>query len=70
VQISVDGQWVSITANGSRPDVGAAFPGVGDLHGFSWSGTMGPGPHAVCVYAIDADLPWRNVPLGCRSVTT
>jgi hypothetical protein len=70
VQISVDGQWVSITANGSRPDVGAAFPGVGDRHGFSWSGTMGPGPHAVCVYAIDADLPWRNVPLGCRNVTT
>jgi hypothetical protein len=58
-----------VTANGSRPDVGAALPGIGAGHGFSWSTTVAPGEHRVCLYAIDADLPWRNTLLGCRGVT-
>ncbi|HEY0508070.1 MAG TPA: zinc-dependent metalloprotease family protein, partial [Blastococcus sp.] len=71
VHVYVDGQGMPVvTANGSRPDVGAAFPGVGDGHGFSWSTTVAPGEHRVCLYAIDADLPWRNTPRGCRTIAT
>ncbi|TFV87801.1 hypothetical protein [Blastococcus sp. CT_GayMR16] len=69
VHLYVDGQGTAVTANGSRPDVGAAF-GVGSSHGFSWSGTVAPGAHTVCAYAIDLDQAWRNVPLGCRSIAT
>jgi hypothetical protein len=68
VHLYVDGQGTALTANGSRPDVGAAFPGAGDDHGFSWSGTLSAGRHTVCLYAIDPDMPWRNTPLGCRAV--
>lgn len=69
VHVYVDGQGTAISANGSRPDVGAYF-GVGASHGFIWSGTVAPGRHTVCVYAIDADLPWRNAALGCRAIDT
>jgi hypothetical protein len=68
VHVYVDGQGTAVTANGSRPDVGAVFPGVGSSHGFSWSGTVAPGRHTVCVYAIDLDQSWRNTPLGCRAL--
>ncbi|MGY2003821.1 reprolysin-like metallopeptidase, partial [Blastococcus sp. SYSU DS1024] len=70
VHVYVDGRLTAITAEASRPDVGAAFPGVGDNRGFSWSGTVAPGAHTVCVYAIDVDVSSRNTPLGCRSITT
>jgi hypothetical protein len=70
VHVYVDGGGVPLTANGSRPDVGAAFAGVGNLHGFSWSGTVAPGAHTVCVYAIDVIVPSFNTPLGCRSIAT
>ena len=70
VQVDVDGQRTPVTADQSRPDVGAAFPGVGDGHGFTASTTVTPGGHHVCLYAVDVDVPDRNTALGCRTVTT
>jgi putative cell wall-binding protein/GH25 family lysozyme M1 (1,4-beta-N-acetylmuramidase) len=58
----------TITANASRPDVGAAYAGVGNNHGFvaqqAWSGY---GQYGACVTAIA--LPGDragNASLGCR----
>ncbi|WP_299952310.1 reprolysin-like metallopeptidase [uncultured Modestobacter sp.] len=70
VHVYVDGRGASLSASGTRTDVGRAFPGVGDAHGFSFSRTVAPGPHRVCVFAIDVDLPSGNTSLGCRSITT
>jgi hypothetical protein len=69
VHVYVDGRWgAAVTADGDRPDVGAAFPGAGNAHGWSWSATVAPGEHSVCVYAIDVQDAARNTPLGCRKV--
>jgi hypothetical protein len=71
VHLYVDGRWAgAVIADGSRPDVGQVFPGVGSAHGFSYSMTVAPGAHTGCAYAIDVDVPGRNSPLGCRSITT
>jgi hypothetical protein len=68
--VYVDGQYGGqVLANGSRPDVGAAFPGAGDAHGWSYSADASPGVHTVCPFAIDVEIPTRNTPLGCRQVT-
>ena len=69
VHVYVDGRGVALTADRSRPDVDAAFPGAGSAHGFSLARTAATGVHRVCVYAIDVDDQSRNTPLGCRSVT-
>ncbi|HVS58326.1 MAG TPA: hypothetical protein VHD60_01155 [Candidatus Saccharimonadales bacterium] len=60
VDIYVNGSpWRRITANGSRPDVGAANPGVGNNHGFSvaWDTSRYPltTTYTVKVYAIGID---------------
>jgi hypothetical protein len=52
-----------------RPDVGAAFPGDGNYHGFdSVISTNRTGSQQVCAYAINAG-PGNNVLLGCKTVT-
>ena len=68
VHVYVDGRGMALTADRSRPDVGRAFPGVGDAHGFSGSVQVSPGVHTVCVYALDVDQLSRNTPLGCRTI--
>lgn len=56
-------------ASASRPDVGAAFPGAGDNHGFEASFETGKrGSQPVCVYAINVG-GGSNVLLGCKTVT-
>jgi uncharacterized protein with LGFP repeats len=67
VQVDVDGSGAEVVANGSRPDVAAAFPGAGDRHGFSSTVRTTPGAHSVCLYAMDIELT-RRTALGCRSV--
>ncbi|WP_164479198.1 SpoIID/LytB domain-containing protein [Nakamurella antarctica] len=58
-----------VTADQRRADVGAAYPGVGDSHGFDvWLPTSGRGLHSVCVYAINIGFGTGNPSLGCRSV--
>jgi hypothetical protein len=67
VHMYVDGASQAFTANGSRPDVDAAF-GNGAAHGFTATMPAAPGSHQVCVYAIKPP-PGINVSLGCRTVT-
>ncbi|MGY1807091.1 zinc-dependent metalloprotease family protein [Blastococcus sp. SYSU D00669] len=69
VHVYVDGAGTALTANGSRPDVGAAFPHAGPAHGFTWSTTLAAGGHTVCAYAIDSQFSWLNTSLGCRQVS-
>jgi hypothetical protein len=68
IQVTVDSAVFTSSATTSRPDVGRAFPGVGDLHGFAFSTPLSPGPHRVCVFAIDTAAAGSAL-LGCRSVT-
>jgi hypothetical protein len=70
VHVYVDGRFDrATTANASRPDVGAAFDGWGDAHGYDvvlpdqWISD-----HDVCVYAINVGLGGENPLLGCRRV--
>ncbi|HWC47778.1 MAG TPA: CHAP domain-containing protein [Solirubrobacterales bacterium] len=56
-------------AGGERPDVGHAFPGVGNFHGFDFTfATSKVGKVPVCVYAINSG-PGMNVLIACRSVS-
>ena len=69
VRVTVDGVAVSTLAtSASRPDVGAAFPGRGDTHGFRAVVPAAPGPRTVCVSALNFGLG-TTTSLGCRTVT-
>ncbi|MCW2508131.1 MAG: hypothetical protein JWP68_1279 [Modestobacter sp.] len=70
VQVQVDGALTTATADGARADVGAAFPGVGDAHGFVATQTVAPGAHTVCLSVVDPDITSRSTALGCRSIST
>jgi YVTN family beta-propeller protein len=69
VHAYIDSVGVALTANSSRTDVAAVFPGYGDNHGFSASLTTTPGQHQVCFFAIDTTNAARHTDLGCRTVT-
>jgi hypothetical protein len=68
LHVYVDGNVTVIDADQIRADVGAAFPGAGDAHGFSESLAAGPGEHRVCVYAINTDPAGGYTALGCRMI--
>ena len=69
VHVYVDGRWGgAFTANASRPDVGGAYPGWGNLHGYRARVAAGPGRHQVCAYAINVGSGTTNPLLGCRDV--
>jgi hypothetical protein len=54
----------------SRPDVGAAFPGSGDVHGFNATITgLRPGVHTLWAYAINATGNGANLLLRTLQVT-
>ncbi|MGY4644148.1 hypothetical protein [Cellulomonas sp. URHB0016] len=68
VHVYVNGRWGgALTTSLVRTDVGRAYPGTGDLHGFTTSFVAGPGTHQVCLYAIDTDTR-QNTTVGCRSI--
>ena len=69
VHAYVDGRAVtSLVADGSRPDVEAAYPGWGAAHGYSATLTgLSGGSHQVCTYGINVGAG-RNASLGCRTV--
>jgi hypothetical protein len=71
VHVYVDGAFkATMIANGSRPDVAAAFPGVSANHGFAGAFAVGGGTHQVCAFAINnGPYGFKNSVLGCRSVT-
>jgi hypothetical protein len=59
----------SVTANGYRPDVGAAYPSVGNNHGFDTTVNIRAG-QSVCIVAINFSmLPPSpgDTQLGCKS---
>jgi hypothetical protein len=67
VRVTVGGVVVgSGSAGGSRPDVGAAFPAYGALHGYSVA-VPGSAGQQVCVTAVDVAVG-KDASLGCRSV--
>ncbi len=69
VHVYVDSTGVAITADKSRPDVNAAFPlFAAAQHGFSTTVTATPGPHRVCIYAINVTGTGSNRQLACVDV--
>lgn len=68
VQATVDGVPTAISANVSRSDVAAAFPGYGALHGFLSDIVVGPGAHTVCVVALNSGGGPAQTALGCNTV--
>jgi SpoIID/LytB domain protein len=68
VHVYVDGRGVAnVPADRARPDVGAAYPGAGDLHGFSVPLSLSAGRHQVCAFAINVGLG-SNKLLRCSSI--
>lgn len=67
VHAYVDGAFAtSFSANVGRADVGAAFPGYGDNHGFDAVVPItAPGRHVVCLYGINVG-PGGNSPVRCH----
>jgi hypothetical protein len=67
VVVSVDGRGFGTTADWSRPDLLATYPGYDPRKGFVWEASLSRGSHRVCVTAVNV---WQGVnsDLGCRSV--
>jgi hypothetical protein len=70
VRVSVDGRVSLLTADTSRPDVGRAYPGVGDDHGYEMTASVAPGTHTVCAYGTNVGTGTTNPTLGCRSIVS
>ena len=69
VKVRVDGVVVQTgTAGLDRPDVGAYYPVYGSAHGFQQVVYSAPGPHTVCVVAVNAGAGSQDTVLGCRSM--
>ncbi|WP_224363258.1 hypothetical protein [Hyalangium versicolor] len=68
VHLYVNGSYLTAaTANVYRPDVGAAYPGYGDSHGFHVRIDWPVGNGQVCVYAINTGPGDSNPLLGCKT---
>jgi hypothetical protein len=70
VHVYVDGVGVgSGRADRNRPDVAAAYPGMGPAHGFDVTVPAAPGVRQVCVYGINVGPSGNgNALLGCSTV--
>ena len=55
-------------ADGSRVDVGAAYPSFGDRHGYAVSVPAESGANVVCIYGINVGVGVNSL-IGCRVVT-
>lgn len=67
VHVYVGGSATALTADRSRPDVGAAYPPYGSAHGYQTNVPIPVGTSRVCIYAINT--AGANPLLGCRTVT-
>jgi hypothetical protein len=68
MHVYVNGRWGGqFTANAHRPDVGAAYPGFGDNHGFDATLNVGSAAATVCIYAINVGPGATNPLVGCRT---
>jgi hypothetical protein len=69
VHVYVNGNWAgALTATGGRADVGRAYPGYGDNHGYSLTVPASGGPNTVCVYGINVGAGGANPLLACKTV--
>lgn len=57
----------AVAASSARSDVGTAFPGYGDQHGFQTTVPTGDGPVQVCAYGIGVGAGGNSL-LGCKVV--
>lgn len=70
VHYYVDGRWYGrATASGSRPDIGRAFPGAGNAHGFDSTIAVGTGSHEICTFAINVGVAGTNPLVNCTRLT-
>ncbi len=71
VSVSVDGGVVGTAGAGlPRPDVGAAYPGSGDNHGFDVTVGAPAGTHSVCVDVLNVGPSGPTpVRLGCSTLS-
>jgi len=70
VHVYADGVFrVAVNADTDRPDVAALYPAYGPAHGFDVTVPLGPGAHAVCVYALNNQTNGANPQLGCVTTT-
>lgn len=70
VAVTLDGGPPTlVTANLSRPDVGAAYPGFGNLHGFSLAVPVSSAVHQLCVTAKNVGAGSGDTDLGCRNAS-
>ena len=58
-----------VLANGGRPDLASAYPGMGPYHGFGYPVAATRGRQSVCVEAIGIGNGATSTPLGCTTVT-
>ena len=69
IHVYVDGVIAGgMAANVSRPDVGVAYPGYGNNHGFDLSVQALAGRRRICVYALNTAGGSTNTELACRDV--
>jgi GH25 family lysozyme M1 (1,4-beta-N-acetylmuramidase) len=68
VHVWIDGLGTALVANGARPDVGAIYPLNGASHGYAATIPVPPGPHNVCLFAINTAGEGTNQLMGCRTV--
>jgi hypothetical protein len=69
VHLYVDGRFATaLTTAVSRPDIAAAFPGAGDLHGFDTTLVVPSGRHTICMFAINVAGGVGNPLLSCVAV--
>jgi len=68
VTVRLDATVLEVLANSPRDDVGRSHPGYGSNHGFTLSLDVVPGPHTVCVRALNAAGAGGAVSLSCRTV--
>jgi len=70
IEALIDGAKVAtVAANASRPDVGAAYPGYGNGHGFTVTAPASLGSHTLCLTLDNAGPSAANSSFGCRAVT-
>lgn len=68
VHVYVDNVFaMAATADDPRPDLAAAFPGSGTLHGFDLEVPTPPGQHQLCVYALNVGAG-EHALVACRTV--
>jgi hypothetical protein len=67
VHVYVDGVFAATTvASRNRSDVGSAFAGYGNAHGYEADLVVPLGAHTVCTYGLDLGGGSGNVLLACR----